>query len=302
MNQFSTILTSDQIPLLKRCLENLGFDCGEKTDNSVLVAKSQGVRITVYKTNKVLFQGSETDKWVGRLVDQGFIEKTPLLKSASLPQRYSGPRIGSDESGKGDYFGPLVTVAAFVNSETESRLRDIGVQDSKALSDKAIKAIASQIKSLVTWKTVTVAPEEYNELYAKMKNLNKLLGWCHARALEDVLSLKECKLAITDQFGDEKFVRDELMTKGRKINLIQVPRAESDIAVATASIIAREEFIAGIARLSREIDIDLPKGASSKVIDKGTEVARKYGFDKLRYVAKLHFRTTGQIRARIGLV
>ena len=302
MNQFSTILTSNQISLLKRSLENLDFDCEEKTGNSVLVAKNRGVRITVYKTNKVLFQGYETDKWVSKLADQGFVEKTSLPKKTGLPQGYSGPRIGSDESGKGDYFGPLVTVAAFVDNETESQLREIGVQDSKALSDKAIKTMASQIKSLVTWETVTVSPEEYNELYAEMKNLNKLLGRCHARALEGVLNLKDCKLAIVDQFGDEKFVRDELMSKGRKINLIQVPRAESDMAVASASINARDEYIASIERLSREIDIDLPKGASSKVIDKGTEIAMKHGFDKLGYVAKLHFRTTSQIRARIGLV
>tara|TARA_B100001123_G_scaffold52580_1_gene55101 strand:- start:1724 stop:2632 length:909 start_codon:yes stop_codon:yes gene_type:complete len=302
MNQFSTILTSNQISLLKRSLENLDFDCEEKTGDSVLVAKNRGVRITVYKTNKVLFQGYETDKWVSKLADQGFVEKTDLPKKTVLPKGYSGPRIGSDESGKGDYFGPLVTVAAFVDNETESQLREIGVQDSKALSDKAIKTMASQIKSLVTWETVTVSPEEYNELYAEMKNLNKLLGRCHARALEGVLNLKDCKLAIVDQFGDEKFVRDELMSKGRKINLIQVPRAESDMAVASASIIARDEFIASIERLSREIDIDLPKGASSKVIDNGTEIAMKHGFDKLGYVAKLHFRTTSQIRARIGLV
>ena len=302
MNQFSTTFNPDQISLLKRCLESLDFDCEEKTGNSVLVAKNRGIRITVYKTNKVLFQGYETDRWVSKLADQGFVGKTDLPKKPGLSQRYSGPRIGSDESGKGDYFGPLVTVAAFVDNETEFQLRDIGVQDSKTLSDKVIKTMASQIKSLVTWKTVTVLPEEYNELYAEMKNLNKLLGRCHARALEGVLNLKECKLAIIDQFGDEKFVRNELMTKGRKMNLIQVPRAESDIAVASASIIARDEFIAGIERLSREIDIDLPKGASSKVIDKGTEIAMEHGFDKLRYVAKLHFRTTSQIRARIGLV
>jgi ribonuclease HIII len=301
MNQFSTTLNSDQVPLLKRCLENLDFVCEEK--NSVLIAKNQGIRITVYKTNKVLFQGAETDKWVVKLAAQGFIEKTPLLKSAGLPQGYSGPRIGSDESGKGDYFGPLVTVAAFVDSESESRLRDIGVRDSKELSDKAIKVMAADIKSLVTWKIVTVGPERYNELYDKMKNLNKLLGWSHARALEDVLNVKECNLAITDQFGDEKFVRDSLMTKGREINLIQMPRAESDIAVASASIIAREAYLTGLESLSREMGIDdLPKGASSKVIDKGIEIATKYGFDKLRYVAKLHFRTTIQIRAGVGLV
>src|SRR3989304_6006148 len=145
--------------------------------------------------------------------------------------------IGVDESGKGDYFGPLVIAAVCVETETAGMLRGSGVKDSKTLSDRAIADLAPDIQGLCRTSVVAIGPAKYNELYGKFKNLNKLLGWGHARAIENLLEAGcPATMALSDQFGDERFIRDALLKKGRAIRLEQRHRAEEDVAVAAASI------------------------------------------------------------------
>src|SRR5512135_3220915 len=186
-------------------------------------------------------------------------------------------RIGSDESGKGDFFGPLVVAAFFMPEGHEGVLRELGVKDSKRTSDGRCREIAAELKKGYVHSVVAVGPEKYNELYGKLRNLNRLLAWAHARAIENILERVPAGRAVTDQFGDERFVREALLKKGRAIELVQMPRAEEDPAVAAASILARAEFLARLRFLSRDVGLELPKGASDIVEAAAVKLVREKG-------------------------
>ena len=203
--------------------------------------------------------------------------------------------IGIDESGKGDYFGPLVIAGAHVTPDQEAQLRDLGVRDSKTLSDKRAGILATHIRTLCTTTLVTIGPERYNSLYASLKNLNTMLAWGHARAIENLLETVACEQVIADQFGNARFLNNALMQKGRTVKLIQKPRAEQEMAVAAASIVARAEFLRRLQDLSSRFAITLPKGASMQVISAGKAFVEQYDAATLSQVAKLHFRTTQKV-------
>jgi len=203
--------------------------------------------------------------------------------------------IGLDESGKGDYFGPLVVAGVQVDPELSAQLVTWGVKDSKRLTDKRILELEPKIREACRYAVVAIGPERYNALYEKMRNLNKLLAWAHARTLENLLSETESPRAIADQFGDERFIKNALMEKGRQIELEQRPRAEEDPAVAAASILARAEFLKRLKRLSEEHRLDLPKGASDQVRAAAVKLVKERSVEVLRKVAKWHFRTTQQV-------
>jgi ribonuclease HIII len=175
-------------------------------------------------------------------------------------------RIGIDESGKGDYFGPLVIAAVYVDVQTEAELKALGVRDSKRLKDEQMRSMAEAIKHLCQHAVVAISPKRYNELYSTIRHLNRMLAWGHARALENLLEQVDCPVAIADQFGDASFLRNALLQKGRHIQLQQRPRAEDDLAVAAASILARVEFVQRLESLGHQIGHSLPKGASSPAI------------------------------------
>jgi ribonuclease HIII len=212
------------------------------------------------------------------------------------------PHIGTDESGKGDYFGPMVIAGVLIDSTTETALKELGVKDSKALTDKRCKELAVKIRNLLPGKyqEVEIPPDRYNQLYeefkAEGKNLNHLLAWGHARAIESLLQKETCSHAIADQFGDENYIRSKLMEKGKKLQLIQLSKGERYIAVAAASILARDKFLSRMENLRDTSRIELPKGASDSVVNAGKQFVQTYGEDSLGKVAKLHHKTTEKIR------
>jgi ribonuclease HIII len=212
----------------------------------------------------------------------------------------TGERIGIDESGKGDYFGPLVIAAVLVTPATESDLKLMQVRDSKRISDSRVLEMAPDIRQTCKHSIVAIGPQRYNDLYVKIRNLNRLLAWGHARALENLLEHAECPLAISDQFGDERFIINALLEKGKRIQLVQRPKAEDDLAVAAASILARAEFLIRLARLSDAVGTVLPKGASSTVELAARMVIKKHGRERLATVAKLHFKTTQSVMAGLS--
>ena len=200
--------------------------------------------------------------------------------------------IGTDESGKGDYFGPLVIGGMHVNSKTKDLLLNLKVRDSKKISDNVIKDLDFKIRSLCIYSVVVIGPEKYNLLYAKMKNLNTLLAWGHARVIENILLRIDCKRAISDQFGSEKYIKNALMDLGKKIELKQTPGAEADVGVAAASILARAEFLRRMEKLSCECGFELPKGASDKVDLSARTIVEQMGKEALNRFVKLHFKNT----------
>lgn len=197
--------------------------------------------------------------------------------------------IGVDESGKGDFFGPLVVAACYVGPEHLAELE--GVKDSKKLTDVVALRLSDQIKRACPHSVVAIGPAKYNELYEKFMNLNRLLAWGHARAIENVLEQAPAELVISDQFADPAGLKRQLFEKGRTITLQSMVRAEADIAVAAASVLARAEFLRRLKRLGEECGVELPKGASPQVIQAGKRLVAKSGREALRSVAKLHFKT-----------
>jgi ribonuclease HIII len=207
--------------------------------------------------------------------------------------------IGTDESGKGDYFGPLVIAGVFALDEQEPVLRELGVRDSKTFSDNRAREMAEIIKQGYKHSVVTIGPERYNELYANLRNLNRILAWGHSRVIENILGEVNCRLAITDQFGDRLYVLNALMKKGKHIELIQKTKAEEDMAVAAASILARAEFLKRLYFLSQDVGLDLPKGSSPLAEEAGVKLVKQHGLEILNKVAKKHFKLTERIIALI---
>lgn len=207
--------------------------------------------------------------------------------------------IGTDESGKGDYFGPLVIAGVYVTKQQEEVLADLGVRDSKRIPDNRNKELAKKIEELLGKKCVSIvciSPERYNSLYDEIgRNLNKVLGWGHARVMENLLSDNVCENAIADQFGDETIIKRALLVKGKSLNLIQSPKAERDIGVAAASILARARFLNELERLGKILGVTLSKGVNSTVESIAKNIYENGGLEKLKQFVKLHFQTTQKI-------
>jgi ribonuclease HIII len=185
---------------------------------------------------------------------------------------FEGLYIGSDEAGKGDFFGPLVVAAIAINEETIEILKTIGVKDSKKLSDSKIDLLASVIRQKIPYDQIVLFPKTYNELYRKFKNLNHLLAWSHAAVIKTLA---------------EKTVASQ----GLKLDLRMYPKAETDIAVAGASILARNAFLEGLKALGDSIGTPLKKGASAPVQNQAKEILEIHGEELFPSIAKLHFKT-----------
>ncbi len=266
------------------------------------------VPVALFSSGKTLIQGKPSELqtklkiwWEERKVSsmqsaastttQSSFVETPLSEPTS---NFTGrARIGLDESGKGDYFGPLVIGAVYVDEQTEDKLIALGVRDSKLLTDERMLVMSEDIKALCPNFVVPIEPKRYNELYDKIRNLNQLLAWGHAWTLEKMLENVSCDLAVVDKFGDEFYLRQALREKGRQITVIQQTHAEEDIAVAAASILARARFVQQMKQLSKRIGKILPKGASDpSIVTVGRELVAEHGKEILVEIAKLHFKTT----------
>lgn len=203
--------------------------------------------------------------------------------------------IGTDESGKGDYFGPLVVAGMFLPEKQESVLRELGVRDCKKISENRVRELSEVLKKGYKHSLVVIGPQKYNELYEKLRNLNRILAWAHARVIENILEEVDCSLAITDQFGNKLFVQNALMKKGKTIELIQKTKAEEDLAVAAASILARAEFLKRLYFLSKDVGVELPKGSSPLAEEAGVKLVELKGAQVLDKAAKKHFKLTPRI-------
>ncbi len=278
---------------LREELTSRGFEF-TKPPYSVFSAKKKGVSCTLYTSGKLMVQGKEKDELIT------FYLEPEILKTFEYSHPEVGvdftPRIGVDETGKGDFFGPLCIAALYANKSQIEKLLEIGVQDSKRLSDPKAHKLAKQIKQICpTHGIVVLHPAKYNELYSKFRNLNKMLAWGHATAILDVHQQSSCKKVIVDQFASEKLVINALKQKKIELDLHQMHRAEADIVVAGASILARSRFLDAIDKLSDQVGITIPKGASSEVIRIGKKILSSHGAEIFNDIAKLHFKTKSQI-------
>jgi ribonuclease HIII len=211
--------------------------------------------------------------------------------------RKSNGLIGIDESGKGSFYGPLVVAAVFVDENSKEKLFKLGVQDSKKLSNYKVKEYAQKIKQWCEFQVINIDSEAYNRGYEqKFSNVNKLLGWCHAAALEEVLKRVDCKNALSDKFGKESDVENYLTEISSDVNLEHRVKAENNIAVAAASILARDKFLREMERLDEKFGLDFPRGYSgNNVLEVGKKFVENYSSERLKEVAKINFRTADEI-------
>ncbi len=287
MNPFVTTINAAQEKILLSYLKENGFEL-TKPAYTKFLAKKTGLSITLFESGKLVVQGKEAKEFI-----EFFLQPQVTEDFGSEENFY--PHIGIDESGKGDFFGPLCVAGVFADEQGISSLKEWGVKDSKALTDKSIDALARKIKTL-HHHIVIINPAKYNEIYPKFGNLNSLLAWGHATAIEALVEGTGCKKVIIDQFADERVVLSALKRKGISLDLDQRHRGEEDLVVAAASILARDTFVKRLKKLGEVVEIDLPKGASKQVIETGKRLFHKYGLEGLAKVSKLHFKTLDQIR------
>jgi ribonuclease HIII len=296
---YTCTLDAGKIPRLKRDLQARGFVFRE-IPYTHFGAEHRGekVNVAVYTSGKLVVQGKGTTDFVQFYLEPQLLGEARLGYEHILDPTMLERRIGVDESGKGDFFGPLVIAGVFVDEAAAQNMMEIGVRDSKLIkSDARIAEIAKQIRTSTGCVTdvVAIGPEKYNQLHARMRNVNDILGWGHARVIENLLGRVDSPKAISDQFGNKRIIERALMERGRKIQLVQRHKAESDLAVAAASIIARDEFVMRLRRLGKEYGVKLPKGASAAVIEAAGQLIAKHGRDALGKVAKMHFRTSQKV-------
>jgi len=294
VTSYTVTLDDEQGRELRAGLEKKDFTF-KKVAHAHFGASRGKLSLTYYRSGKLLIQGKETAEFVQFFLEPEILKEIRFGYEEVLSEP-AGERIGVDESGKGDYFGPLVVAGVYLNDETEKKLRDLNVRDSKKISARRIQDLRRIIRKECRYSVVAIGPERYNQLYNTMGNLNRILAWGHARVIENILSKTSCPKAILDQFGRKDLVLRALMKKGRSIEIEQRVRGEADLAVAAASVLARGEFVLRLKKLSEEFGVKLPLGNKKDlVIAAGKEIIRKEGMEALVRVAKVQFKTTREI-------
>lgn len=277
-------------------LEDRGFTF-EDREHQVFLARHEDVVVNLYESGKVVLGGSDElyQREIRWYLRDELGAKDP---DAAEDLGIRGTRIGLDESGKGDYFGPLVACGVLVTQKEADDLLESGVKDSKALGDGPVRDLADEIRERLgrdRVRVVEVPPVKYNLLRREM-DLNEMLGWAHARALEDLTETDvDVGFALADRFGDESYIASRLGEGGRDLRLEQIERAEREISVAAASVVARDRFLAAMERLGEVYGGTFPKGASQPVETFARELVNDYGPGALAATAKVHFRTTAKV-------
>ena len=292
-------LTDAQAAVLRAFLVERNYKFRE-VPYARFAAEKDKLNVVFYESGKLVVQGKGTQEFIEFVLEPEILQEARLGYEAVLNPELLLPRLGIDESGKGDFFGPLCVAGVYVNEKVVNAWKDAGVRDSKNISsDKKIGELAELIRETpgCVSSVVPIGNEAYNRLYAKMKSVNTLLAWGHARVIENLMGQKHRMnptpvRAISDQFASSKStVAKALMSLGREIELVQRHKAESDLAVAAASILARHEFVTRLAGLGKQFQMKLPKGASAAVDAAAKGFIVKHGVENLAQVAKMHFRT-----------
>lgn len=299
LTSYTCKLTDPQAAALRAWLQGHHYQFRE-VPYARFAAEKEKTNLVFYASGKLVVQGKGTQEFVEFVLEPEILHEARLGYEALLNPDLLLPRLGVDESGKGDFFGPLCIAGAYVNEAVIKSWAGAGIRDSKNISsDKRIRELAELIRQTPGCVTtvVPIGNEAYNRLYAKMKSVNAILAWGHARVIENLMGQRHRMTpppvrAISDQFASSKeTVAQALMPLGREIELIQKHRAEEDLAVAAASILARHEFVTRLAVLEKQLGMKLPKGASAAVDATAKEFAAQHGAEGLSKIAKMHFRT-----------
>jgi ribonuclease HIII len=272
---------AEQAELERRLV--LGSFEHESVEHARFSVKGEGVVATLYRSGKLVVQGQSPE-----LFAQRFLGRASAEPSAT-PDR---ALIGSDETGKGDYFGPFVVAAVRLEAGERDALAKSGVMDSKKLGDETVLRLAPALERRYPHAIEVLEPAEYNREHARVRNLNPILAELHARAIRRLY--RPGIEVLVDQFADETLVASRLADLDLKLE--QRPRAESEMAVAAASVIARAKFLERLRALSEEFAVDLQKGAGDPTDRAARRFLAIHRFEKLGQVAKLHFKNTEKVR------
>ncbi len=278
---------------------------------AIFQADEEDTVVTLYESSKVVFQGVSADidaaMWKQRekhlnptidIKEKNSDNKKEKKEIFIDPKIYNSSSIGSDEVGTGDYFGPIVVTAAFVSKDNISFLESLGVKDSKKMTDDKILEVVPKIIKKIPYESIILSNEEYNKFYSTDINMNKIKAILHNKVL--------CKMK--DKYPHDYIIVDEFAKSFIYYNYLKsIPNVcrgitfltkgeDKSLAVAAASLISRYIFINEFNKLSKELGVILPKGASTKVDEIGTNIVKEYGFDKLSYIAKLNFKNTDKIK------
>lgn len=301
-NTHTVPLTPGQADRLADLLREGNFQPRD-VPHAMAAAARPGLTVTVYRKGpKVVVQGKEADDFLRFILEPEVLGEARLDYAAVHDPAAFQPHFGVDESGKGDFLGPLVIAGVYTDGDIARTLIDAGVTDSKRIgSDKRVRELAEAVRSTpgVMHDIVLIGPQRYNVLHAKFRNLNRLLAWGHARVIENLCQrCPDCPRAVSDQFArDKRVVASALQERGRGIILEQRTKAESDVAVAAASILAREKFIDWMDAASRQFGVALAKGGGPAATSAARTMVERHGPEALGKVAKLHFRNASGLTA-----
>jgi ribonuclease HIII len=299
VNSYTIAIQPVQAEALRKFLQDQQFEFVERR-YTIFFAQKAKLSVAVYeKGPKVVVQGKGTEEFVRFQLEPEILKEARIGYEEVLNPEMFEPHFGIDESGKGDFFGPLVIAGAYVDRDIAHHLLNLGVTDSKRISsDNRIHQLADEINrtpGLIS-DVVLIGPEKYNLLYEKFANLNDLLAWGHARVIENLLQQKpDCQRSLSDKFASEQVIKRALLKQARQIQIDQRTKAESDIAVAAASILARDKFVQWLENRSKALGLQLPKGVSAAVKSAAKTVVEKGGGNALGTIAKMHFKTAAEV-------
>ena len=298
---------SDNIkPLMMEFYKDRMLD--KRPPYSIFQVKEYDCVITLYESGKVMFQGIgadiEASYWIEeeRIKNGRVIDITTGKDKKNTPEArilFNESTIGSDEVGTGDFFGPIVVTATYVSKEDISFLIDLGVRDSKKITDDKIKKIAPSIIKKIPYTTFILTNTSYNKNWSEDLNMNKIKAILHNKVL---VSMKNKNYSyekiVVDQFVyPAKYFEHIKEAKEKVTDITFTTKAEDKcLSVAAASIISRYIFLGEMEKLSKEIGMTIPKGAGPNVDEVGIEIIKKYGFDKLYDIAKMNFKNKDKIK------
>ena len=281
-------------------------------DYAIFQADEADTVVTLYNSGKVVFQGRSADidanmwKEMERhlnptkkveMTNSEDKKKKEKVKEFVDPKIYYANTIGSDEVGTGDYFGPIVVTATYVTKDDIPFLEELGVKDSKKLTDDKILEIVPKIIKKIPYECIILSNKEYNENYNADMNMNKVKAVLHNKALSKMVNKYQADYVVVDQFAKPYVYYNYLKGTNYVRNITFITKAEDKcLSVACASLISRFVFLKEFDKLGEKLGVFLIKGASDKVDELGLRIVNKFGFDKLTDIAKLNFKNTEKIK------
>lgn len=263
--------------------------------HALFSVKGEGVVATLYSSGKLVIQGTDPLMFVARFVPESAqqeVKPKERAKTSEAPRTFDRPTVGSDESGKGDFFGPLVVAAVRLEPHEARALLDAGVMDSKKVSDARALKLGAWLRGEVEHSLELLEPADYNARW-EQQGLHTLLSELHARAIRAVAHRGD--RVVIDQFSTKDEIGPALCDL--ELDVERRTRAESELAVAAASILARAEFLVRLKELGDEAGLVLPKGASGLVDEAGAQLVRDHGLEALGRFAKVHFKNSEKLQA-----